>query len=62
MTLAVLVETNGEVGRVGELEKVGVAIKQLENEGDDSPQILGGAIERDHEPVVRQRRFDNFVE
>ena len=62
MSLAVLVETDGEVGRVGELEKMRVAVKQLEDGRDDFSQVLGGAIESHDKPIVREWGFDNFIQ
>ena len=62
MTLAILVETNGDVRRISELQGVGTFTQQLENGRDDVGQVFASAVEGDDEAIVGQRRFDNFVE
>jgi len=62
MSFTILVETDGQVGGIGELNEMGISIKQLENDRNDFPQVFGGAIEGDHKSIVGEWRFDNFVQ
>ena len=62
MRFAILIETDGDVGGVGELEVMSVSIKQSQKGGDNFSQILGRSVQGHHEPIVGERGFNDLVQ